>query len=104
MSTQKTPIKHPKELPPELEATRAIKAKEYKELEQHKELLTGYERTQAWASFRDGYAEGALAVIEMVAKKQEEIDCLRSVCHEWDQDKTCFTQWVRAEELKAGDQ
>jgi len=33
------------------------------------------------------------------AKLIEEIACLRSVLSEREQDKACFTQWIRAEEL-----
>ena len=31
---------------------------------------------------------------------EEEVDCLRSVLSEWEEDKNCFTQWMRAEDLR----
>lgn len=30
----------------------------------------------------------------------EELLCLRSVLSEWGEDKSCYVQWVRAEELR----
>ncbi len=32
---------------------------------------------------------------------KEEIGCLRSVLSEWDQDKYCYTQMIRADELRS---
>ena len=32
---------------------------------------------------------------------REEVQCLRSVLSEWDFDKSCFLQWLRAEEIRA---
>lgn len=32
---------------------------------------------------------------------KEEVACLRSVLSEWEQDKSCFVQWQRAEEIRA---
>lgn len=29
----------------------------------------------------------------------KEIACLRSVLSEWEQDKSCYTQWIRANEI-----
>ncbi len=29
----------------------------------------------------------------------QEIECLRSVLSEWDQDKSCYLQWSRANDL-----
>ena len=31
---------------------------------------------------------------------EQEIDCLRSVLSEWEEDKSCYIQWNRAEDLR----
>lgn len=39
-----------------------------------------------------------LALIHLM---QKEIECLRSVLSEWDQDKNCYVQFTRAEKFEA---
>ncbi len=35
-----------------------------------------------------------------ISKVIEEVKCLRSVLSEWDEDKSCYVQWLRAEDLR----
>jgi hypothetical protein len=70
-------------------------------LERYEKMLNdSADKLMDKALIKNEFIDRCLGFRDLADRYHEEVYCLRSVLSEWEQDKTCYLQWNRAEELR----